>query len=68
MKQFTFFIFTEREGFQLGNAYGFLFSLTFTYCENSEIKVTVKLIGSTVLNLVLLTAEEQGYYIAIALL
>ena len=40
-------------GFQLGE-FGriiievFLFSLTFTYPENSEIKVTVKLTGSMV--------------------
>ena len=27
----------------------FLFSLSFTYCKNSEIKVTVKLTGSTVI-------------------
>ena len=51
-----FFIFTGGEGFQLGNAFEFvrkiievfLFSLPFTYCKNSEIKVTVKLTGSTV--------------------
>ena len=55
MKQFTFFIFAGRERFQLGNASYiiievFLFWLSFTYHQNSEIKVTVKLIGSTVHN------------------
>ena len=40
-------------GFQLGNAFEFLFEvflflLTFTYRENSEIKVTVKLTRSMV--------------------
>ena len=35
-----------------------LFSLSFTYCENSEIKVTVKLTRSTVYNNVLLDARH----------
>ena len=53
IKQFTFFIFTEGEGLQLGNAFEFVlkffyFFLPFTYRQNSEIKVTVKLTGSTV--------------------
>ena len=57
MKQFTFFIFTGGEGFQLDNAFEFvhiiilnffLISLPFTYHKNSEIKVTVKLTGSMV--------------------
>ena len=39
----------------------FLFSLPFTYHENSEIKVTVKLTGSTVVNLV-------GLYIIIKMI
>ena len=40
MKQFTFFIFTGGEGFQLGEFVHnvFLFLLPFTYWENSEIK------------------------------
>ena len=54
MKKFTFFIFTERGGISIRECFliiikVFLFSLSFTYRENSEIKVTVELTGSTVL-------------------
>ena len=43
-----FFIFTEGEGLQLGNAFEFVlkFFFIFTYRQNSEIKVTVKITGS----------------------
>ena len=48
-----FLIFTGREGFQLfefvhNNNLSFLFPLPFTYRENREFKVTVKLTGSKV--------------------
>ena len=54
---FNHFLFSlgGGEGFQLGNAFEFvciiievIFWLPFTYHENSEIKVTVKLTGSMV--------------------
>ena len=56
-----FLIFTGGEGFQLGNAFEFVriiigvfyFLLPLPTPENSEIKVTVKLTGSTVVVLFL---------------
>ena len=50
MKQFTFFIFTGQGGISALEFVRIIIEvlLSFTYHENSEIKVTVKLTGSTV--------------------
>ena len=39
----------------------FLFLLSFTYCENGEIKVTVKLTGSTLVHGLLTAGTESRF-------